>query len=813
MAGQPSLTSLADDALSSTDALPRGASCGEKERSLTVDLDGGGVASVENLLAAVITSRSTATAAESTSASVLAGGDPPDWTGGAFGAIYQPYARSGSVDEVLGDGTYTSRDVDLFAFDLLTESSLTFESFSQAGQPPTDTLFRFVDYAGVELGYDDDGGSEAGCSRLETGLLSGGRYYLGVSGFGNRYYDPTTPGTGSIGQTGPYRLTFTLTPPAETGGETLATATPLGHTIGEHFYYTGIHYYGALGELSPEDVDLYSFSAFRGTVFDFETQNWTSTYSPDTYLILFSANGVALASDDDGGEGTFSRISSFSAPYTGTYYVGVSGYPNALYDPTLISGRQAGSVGDYVLLASFTEWDDLADTRSMANRRGTGFAVSEKLGNNQGFGAKDVDLIELFGFVGDHFSLLTQADPLLGSQDVDTVLRLFDAEGNQVAFNDDAVGIYSRIEYTVPATGTYYLGVSGYPNSAYSLANPATTTDLVLGAVGDYLVVGSTFTETTPPTVALVSPAPDSVVADWVALAGTVYDANIFSWELRAGPTPAIQPELIASGNNNLIEGQLGLWDTSSSVPDGNYYVKLTAEDNRGNVASTVPLHLIVDNTQPIAVITSPAEGATVSCQVPIRGTAVDANFGSWWLADAATPSGPWTTIAVGTAPVVGGTFATWDSRLVANGDAYLRLVVTDQADQSQEFIRRVAVSNWPLIGDANRDCNVGAADYAIWAAQFGQIGPGLTADFDCSGSVGAGDYALWAANFGKTCPPGGPSAAAAPTRAASDSRPGLWDRVQAKAARRLQPAAVDQLLSNWTTPPTLRLPPLVGSA
>lgn len=56
------------------------------------------------------------------------------------------------------------------------------------------------------------------------------------------------------------------------------------------------------------------------------------------------------------------------------------------------------------------------------------------------------------------------------------------------------------------------------------------------------------------------------------------------------------------------------------------------------------------------------------------------------------------------------------------------------------------------LIGDANGDCEVGAADYALWAAQFGQTGTGLSADFDGNGEVGAGDYALWAANFGKTC-------------------------------------------------------------
>lgn len=61
------------------------------------------------------------------------------------------------------------------------------------------------------------------------------------------------------------------------------------------------------------------------------------------------------------------------------------------------------------------------------------------------------------------------------------------------------------------------------------------------------------------------------------------------------------------------------------------------------------------------------------------------------------------------------------------------------------------------LVGDANSDCVVGAADYAIWAAEFGQRGGLLSADFDGNGTVGTADYALWAANFGKTCPGGVP--------------------------------------------------------
>lgn len=57
-----------------------------------------------------------------------------------------------------------------------------------------------------------------------------------------------------------------------------------------------------------------------------------------------------------------------------------------------------------------------------------------------------------------------------------------------------------------------------------------------------------------------------------------------------------------------------------------------------------------------------------------------------------------------------------------------------------------LALAWTPRLGDADGDDAVGAADYALWAAQFGQTGDYLTADFDGNGQIGAGDYAVWAA-------------------------------------------------------------------
>ena len=56
----------------------------------------------------------------------------------------------------------------------------------------------------------------------------------------------------------------------------------------------------------------------------------------------------------------------------------------------------------------------------------------------------------------------------------DTVLRLFDANGTQLAIDDDGgEGLLSRLEYVFDAPGTYYVGISGNGNSTYDITTAA----------------------------------------------------------------------------------------------------------------------------------------------------------------------------------------------------------------------------------------------------------------------------------------------------------------------------------------------------
>jgi hypothetical protein len=120
------------------------------------------------------------------------------------------------------------------------------------------------------------------------------------------------------------------------------------------------------------------------------------------------------------------------------------------------------------------------------------YSKTTPIGDNA-FGSKDVDLFKITGAEGSTLTALTSF-PTNG-QIADTVLRLFDASGNQLAVDDDSGGgvggHYSKITYlfTTPGNQTYYVGVSTYSNFTYNpnLANSGTA-----GGLGDYLLSLST---------------------------------------------------------------------------------------------------------------------------------------------------------------------------------------------------------------------------------------------------------------------------------------------------------------------------------
>ncbi len=282
--------------------------------------------------------------------------------------------------------------------------------------------------------------------------------------------------------TGKTSTRVTVQASANDVGDTLntAAATNVGPASGTHTRTTEI----GDGVHGTRDVDMYRFQAEAGSAVVLTTAYPGSGTSMDTLLRLFDANGTELAFNDDS-VSLYSQIQhTFSA--AGIYYVGVSGYPNNVYDPATAASGDPGSTGVYTLTIDLsTANNDIGDTLATATVTGlgpnSGTYTNATLIGDGSHTTRDVDIYQFQASAGSSLILTTTLPS--GGTSMDTMLQLFDADSNSLVINDDNGGPYSRIEYTFSTSGVFYVAVSGYPNISYS---PLSAGSGDPGSVGDY---------------------------------------------------------------------------------------------------------------------------------------------------------------------------------------------------------------------------------------------------------------------------------------------------------------------------------------
>ncbi len=305
-------------------------------------------------------------------------------------------------------------DVDYFAIKTPSAGLLTAYTVGT-----TDT------YGTVEELEDDDEGPSTNFL-LSGAVPDAGTYYLEVSGF------ETT--------TGDYALVLHFTPETELddhsngpSDENVTVVQPTSTTS------------GSLEAAS--DADYFAVEIPSSGVLQV-----TTTGSTDTFGYLRRADSQDASSDDDGGAGTnFALSQSVTA---GIYYVQVEGYNRT-------------TTGPYSLEMSF----QAAPTDDYPNNRADAAPIPD---NPDGDNSID-------GFIGesgdkDYFSFVLDAPyevVLQTTGDTDTIGTLFDEEGNELAFNDDAGD--DNFNFRLAGTlepGTYFILVEGYDENtigAYTL--------------------------------------------------------------------------------------------------------------------------------------------------------------------------------------------------------------------------------------------------------------------------------------------------------------------------------------------------------
>ncbi|HEY2880948.1 MAG TPA: PPC domain-containing protein, partial [Pirellulales bacterium] len=286
------------------------------------------------------------------------------------------------------------------------------------------------------------------------------------------------------------RLLLTAVPevePNDSSGDLAATA-PLSITPNTASFVSG-----EINQLG--DVDLYKVDLLAGETLtaDIDTP---APHSLNSFLRVFDSSGteytagIGSPTNDDDGVSTDSKV-QIQILTGGTYYIGVSDNTFSFYDAndtndtnSLLGPIFGSSIGSYqlnVLVSTPTSESEPNDVKSQANvpivMPGTPTILSGTIDP-----AGDVDLYKVHLNFGD--TLTADIDAATTGSSLDSYLRVFDSAGVEVANNDnDGSTTDSLISFQAQADGDYYVGVSDFVNSQYSIDN----TDNRFGVfTGDY---------------------------------------------------------------------------------------------------------------------------------------------------------------------------------------------------------------------------------------------------------------------------------------------------------------------------------------
>jgi hypothetical protein len=266
------------------------------------------------------------------------------------------------------------------------------------------------------------------------GLLNAAAAVQAIAGV-----QPPVDGSGqAAGSSGAYAATFVVTPPPVTADVIDVSPDPRTTSVE-----------AVLVQFSREVTgfdrgDLVLTRDGRAVALDGVTVTTTDG-------IRWTVAGLAAATASSG-----SYVLTVNA--TGSGIVGTDGgaFAMAASDAWMVTTATLVDAGDTLAAAAVIS-ATTGDLR-LAGRIGDG-----------AWGSRDVDLYRVRLAAGQRLIIDVDARSLSGSSTLDSYLRVFDSRGGQLAANDDFNGsLDSSIAFTAKTAGTYYVGVSGYGNSAYT---------------------------------------------------------------------------------------------------------------------------------------------------------------------------------------------------------------------------------------------------------------------------------------------------------------------------------------------------------
>ena len=428
-------------------------------------------------------------------------------------------------------GTHVgSQDVDLFRLVVPDDGQVMVDIDTPYTQGYVDSFLRVFDADGNELIYSDDDlqvdpfgnpieyidaaypglvfehptdrqyfdGHTLDSYVMGSDLEQGQVLYFGVSGQRNNNYNPMSVDGRKTTFGGFYEVEFQFVSKDLTGNIYQALALPDANTWYEEFvYYDWDSLADDWAEVSDKDIDFYSVTPTVSGVLEFDVDSFVLQDNDDdldSVITVFDSSGNYIAQRDwDFVQEELWDAKIHLAGTAGeTYYFAVSGFGNQSFDPFIIGDAVPGEVGYYQM-----KWDEFGPeaypllTDDKLSHQGildlaVGDVRSAEIGYDDTFvlTAEDVDLYRFLPIESGNYMAWTES---VESWSADTVLRLFDHAGNELAQNDDDPygGLGSFLNYEFTGGETYYFGVSGYHDGDVNY-NPNTGEGVLPGSMGHY---------------------------------------------------------------------------------------------------------------------------------------------------------------------------------------------------------------------------------------------------------------------------------------------------------------------------------------
>ncbi|MGL6196074.1 MAG: DVUA0089 family protein [Thermoguttaceae bacterium] len=407
-----------------------------------------------------------------------------------------------TITDQIGNGLYGKKDVDMFNFtvtqaDVDAKLVYTFNTSKPTSETAVsvDTYLKLFDSTGKIIAFNDDISTANRYSEIvwsPTVSDVGKTFYVGISSYQNRNYNPEKDNSGLGGTTGDYKLDITKKVLATEPGDQISKAEKVTLTGTTPYTITDKIGNGLYGK---KDVDMFELTVTAADIashntYTFLTDTVEDGVNVDTYLKLFDSTGKLITYNDDiSANNRYSKI-EWTPTVSGTYYVGISSYGNRNYNPNAENSGPGGATGDYKLTVSRSNVGaEPGDTLNTAWEIDFGtndsFTIHDRIGNGVN-GNRDVDMFRFEVSAADVGRLFTFTTSRPGTEVAlfDTYLRLFDSNGTELVFNDDFGSTrYSQIEWEAETAGVYYIGVSSYGNRR---CNPQVAASGPGGATGEY---------------------------------------------------------------------------------------------------------------------------------------------------------------------------------------------------------------------------------------------------------------------------------------------------------------------------------------